>query len=356
MLPSFRALLFLVAVSSLAGPVRVVSTLSGDGISGYSAANVAQARWNYPYSACSDLLGNIYVADTENQVIRVVRPDGTVRIVAGRLNSRGTEDGGPNVARFNSPLGIACGGDRSLYIADTGNHSIRRIDSSGNVSTVAGKTGVNGSSDGVATKARFSSPAAVAIDGSGTLYVADTSNHVIRTVAPDGYVKTLAGHARVAGSADGFATAAEFAFPFGLAFTPNGELLVADSGNHTIRAVTVSGAVRTLYGVAGLRGAIDGDGATARFARPTGLAADAAGNVLVADTDNNRIRLISKGIVSTLAGSAKSCFVDGDVSTACFDHPVGVAIAGSRVVVLDTYNQSIRLVDSRAGRRRGVRP
>jgi sugar lactone lactonase YvrE len=351
---AFRALPFLFAsLAAFGASTPMVRTISGDGTAGFAAGSTT--RWNYPFGATSDMLGNIYVADTENQVIRVIHADGTVAIVAGRAGSAGSEDGAANVARFNTPRGIVAGFNGELYVADSGNHVIRRIDSTGKVSTFAGVAGLPGSANGFPSEARFNFPSGLAIDWSGTLYVTDTANHLIRYVTADGRVRTLAGKARLAGNADGFADTARFSFPWGITLLPSGELLVTDQGNQTVRSVSASGAVRTLYGSPGARGYVDGEGGAVRFSTPSGISSDSAGNAFVADADNNVIRAIVQGRVYTYAGTSHPCFVDGPAPSSCFDHPMGVAVVGNRLIVLDTHNQAVRLVETPLGRRRGVR-
>jgi sugar lactone lactonase YvrE len=348
-----RTFPFLFIASTLLGaPVPVVRTVSGDGTAGFGEGGAV--RWNYPYAATSDMLGNIYVADTENHVIRVIHPDGEVRIVAGRLGSKGTEDGIGSAARFDSPRGIATGYNGDLFVADSGNHAIRRIDASGRVTTFAGLAGHSGSTNGSLSEARFTLPSGLTVDMSGSMYVTDTGNHTLRRITADGWVSTFSGKAGVSGSDDGF-TSARFSFPWGIAMLPSGELLVTDQGNHTVRAISLTGDVRTLYGRAGIRGYVDGEGADVRFSRPSGITTDSAGNAFIADAENNVVRIVTLGRVYTFAGSAQPCFRDGPAYQACFDHPLGVAVIGDRLLVIDTYNQRVRLVETASARRRSVR-
>ncbi len=220
----------------------------------------------------------IYVADTGNHTIRKIAPeDGKVTTLAGTAGTPGSTDGFGAAALFSSPSAIAVDASGNLYVADTGNHTIRKITPAGAVSTLAGRAGSPGSLDGNGSVARFNGPAGIAVDTDGTVYVADTNNHTIRSVAQDGTVATVAGAAGVAGSTDtatGPSSVARFKKPAGLSLDAFKNLYVADSGNHTVRKIAATGAVVTLAGAAGSVGTADaqnGPGADARFNGLTGL-------------------------------------------------------------------------------------
>src|SRR5581483_3756165 len=237
-----------------------------------------------------------------NNVIRKIGVDGTVSTFAG-TGVPGSADG-TDTATFNSPLGIAVDKAGNVYVADYGNDLIRKITPAGMVSTIAGKAGVPGAKDGLDTAARFDLPESLAVDGSGNIYVADNGNNLIRKIRPDGTVSTLAGNGS-AGKADGNSTQASFNSPFGIAIDGSGNIYIADSGNNEIRKMTPSGAVSTFAGN-GTKGAKDAMGLAATFNTPSGVAIDAAGNVYVADENNNLIRKItSAGAVSTFAITSK---------------------------------------------------
>jgi sugar lactone lactonase YvrE len=195
----------------------------------------------------------------------------------------------------------------NLYVGDSNNHTIRKITPAGDVSTLAGLAGNAGSADGTGSDARFYYPGDVAIDTAGNVYVADTSNHTIRKITPAGDVSTLAGWADSAGSADGTGSDARFYYPGGMAIDSASNLYVADCCNSTIRKITPGGVVRTLAGSAGNAGSADGKSSAARFNCAEGVTVDSAGDVYVADTFNHTIRKITPaGDVSTLAGLAGS--------------------------------------------------
>ena len=179
---------------------------------------------------------------------------------------------------------MAVDGSGNVYVADSGNYTIRKITPAGVVSTLAGLAGSSGSADGTGSAARFYYPTGVAVDGSGNVYVADTGNYTIRKITPAGVVSTLAGLAGSTGSADGTGSAARFYYPYGVAVDGSGNVYVADTGNYTIRKITPAGVVSTLAGTAGSSGSADGTGSAARFNYPTGVAVDGSGNVYVADS------------------------------------------------------------------------
>ncbi|MDC1142129.1 hypothetical protein OAU50_03485 [Planctomycetota bacterium] len=238
--------------------------------------------------------------DAINHTVRKIDPAGLVSTLAGSAGAYGTADGIGAAARFQSPRGVAVDVSGNVYVADTVNHTIRKITPTGVVSTLAGTAGATGGADGIGAAARFTSPFGVAADTSGNVYVADTGNNVIRKIAPGGVVSTLAGTAGASGSADGTGAAARFASPFRISVDSSGNLYVADKDNHTIRKIDPAGVVSTLAGTAGLAGSADGNGAAARFNNPNDIAFDASGNFYVVDAGNHSIRKC----VPTLAVSA----------------------------------------------------
>lgn len=272
-----------------------------------------------------------------------------LKLVAGALGGHGMQDGTGPVARFYDPMGMASDGKGSLFVADQFNHTIRKIDlSTGAITTLAGYPGVVGTSDGPGANARFSAPQGVAYDGSGTLFVADSDNHMIRAVdLATSTVTTLAGHAGISGSADGTGYSAQFYYPRGVASDGAGTLFVADAFNHTIRKVVVAtGEVTTLAGAAKSSGSADGTGSSARFNYPGALLYDGAGNLFVADTRNSAIRkiVVSTGVVTTVAGSAGSSgSVDGVGTAARLNYPIGMSSDGAgNLFFADSYNHTIR--------------
>lgn len=431
---------------------RALSTIAGQaGVTGSLDATGKSATFNVPQGLAISG-GNLYVADTQNHTIRrIVLATGAVTTLAGSAGEDGSGDGIGAAARFLEPTGLATDGTY-LYVADTGNHTIRRIElatgqvttlvgqaehpggdddiglaasfdlpngivlvgddlyvtDSGNyairrvelatlnVSTVAGEVGQEGHDDGQGATARFSNLEGIAADG-GNLYVTEGATHTVRRIAiATGAVVTLAGAPDQSGTTDAIGTSARFANPVGIA-AHNGALYVADSWNETIRRIApanadvstfagvppgtdgaaqsarfagpmnllmaggalyvadglantiravdlATGAVRTVAGQSGVEGSTDG--ASALFANPRGLAAD-ANNIYVADSNNHTIRAIRRntGAVVTLAGSAGDAgSADGPGTTARFDYPVGLATDGTNLYVADSHNQAIRKI------------
>ena len=329
-------------------PGGVVTTLAGlAGSWGTNDGTGGAARFSFPDDMAVDSVGNMYVADTGNSTIRKVTPGGVVTTLAGLAGSSGSADGTGSAAQFNYPSGVAVDSAGNVYVADNDNETIRKVTPAGVVTTLAGLAGSSGSADGMGSAARFNGPADVAVDSAGNVYVADQNNYTIRKVTPGGVVTTLAGLAGTHGSADGTGSAARFYYPGAVAVDGAGNVYVADCENHTIRKVTPGGVVTTLAGVAGTHGSADGTGSAARFNGPSGVAVDSAGNVYVADYDNHTIRKVTTGgVVTTLAGLAGSSgSADGTASAAQFYMPWGVAVdSAGNVYVADYGNYTIRKV------------
>jgi sugar lactone lactonase YvrE len=278
---------------TVTNPVGISTTLAGQtGVSGSSNGSGTAASFNHPAGVAVDSTGNVYVADTDNNEIREVTAAGVVSTLAGLTGHTGSADGSGSAASFNGPSGIVADATGNLYVADTLNHIIRKVTSAGAVTTIAGVAGASGLADGTGSAARFHGPQGLAIDTSGNLFVADTNNNAVRKVViATGVVTTVAGQAGIAGSADGSGSQAQFHFPSGVAVDTAGNLYVADTDNHTLREITPSGTVSTLAGLAGSSGSTDGVGTAALFDFPTGVALDSSGNVYVADTNNDTLRL-----------------------------------------------------------------
>lgn len=277
-------------------PAGDVSTLAG------SANSTTAAKFSFPQGVAVDnAVGNVYVADSNNHIIRQITPDGAVSTLAGSPGMSGSADGLGSAASFNSPIGVAVDSSNNVYVGDTFNHTIRKITPDGNVNTLAGFPGSSGSIDGTGSAARFNLPIGVAVDGPGNVYVADAGNHTIRKITPGGLVSTFAGLPGSLGSVDGTGSSARFNSPFGVAVDGAGNVYVADTGNNTFRKVTPAGVVSTLAGLPGSTGTADGAGSAARFNVPQGVTVDNTGNLYAGDTSNNEIRKITpSGVVSTV--------------------------------------------------------
>lgn len=247
-----------------------------------------------------DAQGNIDVVDTLNSRIRQIGPNGVVTTLGGTF-SRDVVDGPGPSATFDMPCGIAYDTTGNIYIADSGNDLIRKMNGADEVTTLAGQAGVTGVQNGNGTGAFFNNPRAVAVDANGNLYVADTNNNLIRKINPNRDVTTLAGKV-VPGFADGNGSDASFNHPLGIAVDASGIVYVADTANHLIRKITPKGVVTTLAG-GGTGAASNGLGPAASFNWPSGIAVDGSGNLFVADSGNGMIRKITPaGLVSTYAG------------------------------------------------------
>ena len=346
-------------------PAGAVSTLAGTAESRGSADGVgADARFSSPIGIATDIVGNVYVADAVNCTIRKISPAGAVSTLAGAAGNGGSSDGIGAGARFDHPASVATDSAGNVYVADTQNKTIRKITAEGVVGTLAGQARLSGSTNGTGAQARFADPEGVATDRLGNVYVADTWNHLIRRINPAGVVSTLAGSMPMSGSADGIGAEAGFLKPMGAATDSFGNVYVADYGNSTIRKITPAGLVSTLAGTAGLRGRVDGIGADARFAEPSGIATDRAGHVYVVDSANNIVRRISPaGAVSTLAGTGEVGSADGDAASATFSfcppgytshrsptvdcRSAGVAVdEAGNVFLADTYSRTIRRISA----------
>ncbi|MBD2715103.1 hypothetical protein KBK19_08655 [Microvirga sp. STR05] len=326
-------------VFTLAGAPKQAGSIDGGG---------TEARFKRPMGIAIAPNGVVYIADTENHTIRRITPAGAVTTLAGTAGSKGSLDGSGEAARFYHPVGIALDSQGNLYVTDSENHTIRKINSAGLVTTLVGTAGRKGISDGAGIQASFNYPHGIAVGADGTIYVTDTENHTIRQISSTGVVTTLAGSAGKKGAPDGTGAAALFYHPSGIAVTAEGILYVADNGNHTVRKISRNGAVTTLAGMARKRGHADGTGPAARFDWPNGVAVDSQGLVYVADNVNSIIRIITPtGVVTTLVGKALSWgSQDGNSESARFEFPFGVAVnpSGNIIYVTDTKNQTIRRI------------
>ena len=285
-----------------------MAVLAGDGVPGTLDGTGTRARFSEPFGIVAAPDGTIFVADAGHaHLIRRVSPDGRVSTVAG--GARGFSDGVGPAAAFSTPSGLALAPDGTLYVADTGNHAIRRITPDGSVSTLAGD-GTPGYADGPAHQARFNGPIGIAVAPDGRILVADTYNDRIRVIDADGIVTTLAGSGQP-GADDGVAGGASFDTPTGLAFDARGILYVADTGNGIVRVVDMDGRVTTPAWA-------HGDG----FFRPLGMAVGPDGELYVADEGGRIVAIRTDGAIRTLAGAGLG-FRDGSGASAQFRTPFG---------------------------------
>lgn len=323
------------------------STVAGTpGSAGSEDSPGLQAKFYQPHGIIIDPAGNFYVADRSNHVIRKITPAGVVSTIAGQAGLIGSTDGTGGAARFSHPLGIARDGAGNLYVADSANNMIRKISPAGAVTKLAGQT-LAGYEDATGAAAKFSAPTGVAVDGTGNVFVTDSSNHLIRKIAPGGAVSTFAGQAGVFGIANGTGTSAQFRNPSGIAIDATGNLYVTEFNSHTIRKITPAAEVTTLAGQPGVSGASTGTGNTAAFYSPTGIIAAADGTLYVADCNNNMVRKVTAaGVVTNIAGLAGSEGAqEGQGTLARFNNPYGITIdLQGNLFVADRDNALIRRV------------
>ncbi|HEY3323559.1 MAG TPA: PKD domain-containing protein [Planctomycetota bacterium] len=386
-------------------PFGVVGTLAGTEDSGSDDGIGSAAQFNGPTGIAVDQAGNVYVSDTQSCTIRKITPMGTVSTIAGVAGQSGSVDGPGIEARFSYPKGLACDSSGNLYVADSVNYTIRKITPDGLVTTFAGSAGNTGIDDGTGDAARFEQPTGLAVDSAGTVYVADYSR--VRKITPGGQVTTLAGQwnagsasndiciiegtgsaARFrqvadiavagggylyvtdcsancvfkvtsggmatiiagaddgAGGSDGTGNAAHFYYPTGVVADAVGNVYTTEL-NCTVRKITPDGVITTVAGLAGLDGSADGTGADARFAGPTGLALDSSGNIYVADQNNHTIRKVTPaGVVTTFAGQAGvRGHADGNASEAQFNYPTGIAIdRDENIYIAEASGNTIRMI------------
>ena len=332
----------------------VVSTIAGQGmnISGATDGPAAQATFNEPYGVAIGPNGSLYVADTLNSKIRIIAADGTVSTLTGTGSmynpNRSSSciddtyvDGPCASATFNQPTDLAVDASGTIYVADWLDTVIRKITNPGTssctVSTLAGSfCNSIPASDGTGSQAGFGGPVGLTLDTDGNVYVADGNGQIIRKVTPAGVVTTIAGNRAVSGNANGVGTSATFNMPWGIRMDGQGNLYVSDANNNNIRKITPDGTVSTWAGsTTGANGAADGAGTSATFNSPRGLAFDAVGNLYVSDYENGMVRAITPaGQVTTVAGSNRNAnmMINGPADQATFFFPSGVAVDANGVI------------------------
>jgi sugar lactone lactonase YvrE len=320
-----------------------VSTAAGSGASGYIDGSTTSPKFYSPTGVAIAASGNIYIADSQNHCIRKITASGYVSTFAGS-GVAGFLNGTANVAQFNIPYSIAVDASENVYVTESTSYAIRKITPLGVVSTYAGRVTTSGFLDAQDTNALFGAPKGLGIDGSGNLYVADATNNRIRKISTTGVVTTLAGNG-TAGYLDGQGLTAKFNNPIGVAVTSSGVIYVSDASNNRIRAISNTGLVTTFAG-SGSPGMVNGQGTAAQFNTPRAIAVDISGNIYVVDYNNNRVRKITNtGTVTTLSGTGAFGSVNGAGTTATFKYPEGIAIdASGNSFVGDVTNNCIRKI------------
>lgn len=342
-------------VSTAAQSYTEATTFVGTGVGAYVEGVGQNAALYAPYGMVTDAAGNLYVADQSNHRIRKITPEGQTSTFAG-TGEVGYVDGPGTSAQFFYPAGIAMDAFGNLYVSDSGNDVIRKITPSGVVSTYAG-SGQRGFADGAAANAKFKGLSGLAIDKAGNLYVVDSYNYVIRKITSSGIVSTVAGTPTISSDYarlySGPASGVEFGFVIqGIAVDPLGNVYVADGSKNFIWKITPDGMASTWAGngqkLGGdvIRVYKDGPKGSAMFSTPFGMAFDEDGNLYIADTGNNRIRKISvEGIVSTVAGNGKSEDIDGRVPDASIYAPLTVAFDGNGIIYVATTGNNISKIE-----------
>ncbi len=318
-----------------------VSTLAGS-TNGYLDGTGAGALFHGVAGICVDAQGNLYVSDHYNHKIRKITPAGVVSTLAGSI--RGYADGTGTAAQFWNPSGIAVDPQGNVFVADAGNHRIRRITPAGVVSTYAGKDPY-GYEDGAAHSARFFGPEDVTLDANGNVYVGDANNYKVRKITPGGVVSTLAGSTY--GYQDGTGSGAIFYTPRSIQCDAQGNVFVSDYFNQKIRKVTPGGVVTTVAG--STYGWVEGSASTAKFEGPRGMVITAQGEIFVVEDRNNTVRKLTAAFdVSTLCGQAGltySDWKDGTLGEAKFRTPMDIcADAQGNFYIADFNNNRVRKI------------
>jgi len=346
------------AGASAAVPAPTLKLLAGTGVPGYlgDGGPAVGAQFDAPMGVAVDAAGDVLVADLSNR-IRKITPDGVVTTVAGSGIAGFAGDGGPATnAQLNHPTGVVVDATGGILIADQHNYRIRRVDPSGTITTVAG-TGFSGYGMGdgePAVNVGLNLPTTLALDAEGGILVAEMGERRVRRIDPDGTISTVAGDSGSGYDGDNKpATEASLTKPTGVAVTAAGDVLIADQGDHRVRRVDPSGVIHTIAGTG--VGATTGDGGPASAASlnyPTSLLMDRSRRVLIAEGD--RVRAIERdGTINTVAGGGKTAPANGLLATsAVLSSPTGMVIDGSGSVVVATTgsNQLWKLRPARASR------
>ena len=357
-----KVLLFVILLSIIAkvnAQSFTINTILGNGTAGFggdgcSSTNNISCNLNYPYGVASDDSGNVYIADWQNNKIRKVNTSGIISTFAGMLFKGYSGDGGPaTIAKLNCPTGVAIDKKGNVYIADDSNNVIRMVNTSGIISTVAGDSIAGFSGDGgAAIVAELKYPTGVALDTIGNIYVADQANNRIREINSSGIITTLAGtgFAGYSGNA-GPATSAELNFPFGCTADGGGNVYIADTKNNRIRKISTGGIITNIAGNGFAFYSGNGGPATAASLNtPYGVLLDKSGNIYIADTHNNCIRKVdASGIITTFACQQTGGWSGdgGPDSLAQMSYPFGLTMDGANnIYVADTYNDRVRKINT----------
>jgi sugar lactone lactonase YvrE len=345
---------FITGVSS-STYAQIITTIAGNGIPGYSGDGGAAtlAELNRADNVAMDRSGNIYISDAGNNCIRRINPTGIITTIAGSGTAGYSGDGGPaTLAHLNNPVDLVVDTIGNIYFADYSNNAIRKINASGVISTIAGNGTAGYAGDGVAaTIAELNGPQGIVFDNAGNLYIGDQLNNRVRKVNTAGIISTIAGNGVGAYSGDGMAaTASEVYNPDYLAIDAYGSIYICDNANQRIRKINTSGIISTVAGtgISGYSG--DGIAATAsEISWPGGIKVDNSGNLYIADCYNSRIRKVNAaGIISTIAGAGVAGYSGdgGPATSAELNHPLGLILdIRGNILIADWYNNVIRSIN-----------
>ncbi|KAA1242474.1 IPT/TIG domain-containing protein [Aquimarina sp. RZ0] len=320
-----------------------VSTLIRSEMPGDVDGPAADASFSALWGLLTDEEGSLFISDYGNNKIRKIDSNGIVSTVTGMTGVAGDMDGTLAEATFSNPRSMTRDSEGNIIVADFEAHKIRKINlSAGSVETIAG-TGDFGLVNGDGSIAQFSSPLGLTIDASDNIYVTEFGNATIRKITPDNTVSTLVGTG-VVGFVDGPPDVAQINFTSGMEIDSDGNIIFADSGNHSIRKVTPAGVVTTIAGT-GEAGDVNGEGSVAQFSAPLDVDIDSEGNIYVVDFSNSKIKVITPdGMVSTYAGTGETGFMDGIPSIATFNNPRSLFIDQNDLIYVIT-DDSIRLIN-----------
>jgi streptogramin lyase len=328
----------------------IFSTYAGS-TEGFKDGGRATSQFSSPEGITVDKYGNIYVTEYKSSIVRKIDKNGKVSLIAGQPMQTGYADGEALKSIINRPHGLTVDNNRNVYFCDMKNHTIRKITPKGIVSTIAGKNGESGMIDGKGQNSRFNMPEGIAINSKGELFVADTYNFTIRKIDLEGNVSTIAGKGSEAGYINGPREKSRFNMPLGIAIDRLDNIFIVDAnydldfqGNNVIRKIDTKGNVSTFAGIFGKNGHENGNKENAIFNKPVGIAIAADGTIFIADTEADLIRKINKkGIVSTIGGQyLKEKSEIGIGNKAAFSDPQSITVApNGDIFIADTFNNRI---------------
>lgn len=333
---------------------QIITTIAGGGIDGGDGIPATSCQLMHPIDIAVDGVGNMYISDRDHNLIRKVTTNGIITTIAGTGSQGNTGDNGPaTAAEIDEPYGVAVDGGGNVYFAG-GNgtaNRVRKVNTSGIITTIAG-TGVAGFSgdNGPATLAQLSAPTCVVVDPVGNVYITDIGNNRVRKVGTTGIITTIAGTGSITDGGDGGpATAAGVYDPYGIAIDGTGNIYVAEDHGHRIRKVNTSGIITTIAGT-GMPGfsGDNGPATVAQLYRSVGVGVDASGNVYIADSHNNRIRKVnSAGIIMTIVGNDTAGYNGDGIApdSAQLSTPSAIAFdKHSNLYISDFGNDRIRYI------------